>query len=40
MPILNGYDATKIIKDLAFAADEKVIIIGYTGYWTEEELFK
>ena len=40
MPILNGYDATKIIKKTAKESNGKVCIIGYTAYWTDEEIKK
>ena len=40
MPILNGYDATKIIKEKAMQSSKAVRVIGYTAYWTEEEIKK
>ena len=40
MPILNGYDATKIIKEKAKKSHNFVSIIGYTAYWTDEEIKK
>ena len=40
MPILNGYEATKIIKEKARESNEYVCIIGYTAYLTEEEISK
>ena len=40
MPILNGYDATKIIKQKAKSVNEQVRIIGYTAYYTSEEIQK
>ena len=35
MPILNGYEATKIIKEKAFEFKKNVKVIGYTAYLTE-----
>ena len=38
MPILNGYEATKIIKEKAMELNKFVSVIGYTAYLTEEEI--
>ena len=40
MPIMNGYDATKIIKEKAKQFNESVRIIGYTAYFSEDEVVK
>lgn len=40
MPILNGYEATKIIKEEALNHSKEVKIIGYTAYLTESEILK
>ena len=40
MPILNGYEATKIIKEEALKHFKEVKIIGYTAYLTEKEIIK
>eukprot|EP00828_Plagiopyla_frontata_P010684 TRINITY_DN1574_c0_g1_i3.p1 TRINITY_DN1574_c0_g1~~TRINITY_DN1574_c0_g1_i3.p1 ORF type:complete len:406 (-),score=54.97 TRINITY_DN1574_c0_g1_i3:120-1337(-) len=40
MPILNGYEATKIIKEKALEYNQFVRVIGYTAYWTDEECRK
>ena len=40
MPILNGYEATKIIKTIALSLNKYVSIIGYTAYLNDEEIRK
>ena len=40
MPILNGFEATKIIKEEALKKSQDVKVIGYTAYWTEKEMEK
>ena len=37
---MNGYEATRIIKEIAFEYNESVAIIGYTAYCNDKEIEK